>query len=446
MSIDQLKGVERNKMASELRHRHFAQIHDRTNDHHVDLQSVFAVTFRPGNWSGSFNGSLLCTVGCAPLIVLSYENIDERNHKRAPFRAFGLDVDMDGNATYGVHASDKFYYDAATAFRIGARGRQIDPLRSPGLAELLLRMDRACTKKLGHLNLPVIPQFPKLLLGFAPNALPKFEDTPALRRLAAKQIGVSRDRLGANGDLLLERLLHDVWEQHVVATDRPDNSTGLVLIDAELCTQVRLALRMFEDFSELSGDNTWNPSREVKPLQVVNPSSAVLSEFYIDASQDFSQHIPAEIVDRMVARMREVLEGQSSQFADDEIMDGLVCPSEPLTAWTAALPRLRAKLAPAIAEATTDDDLLKAAKQPAEPLFASGLAKIQVLRRRAMGSSWDLFFSPDDLRRRFAADLTPHAAIATCKSASTDAKLRLPVLSQYSAIAALHPWQKSQVQ
>ncbi len=420
MSLDCLQGEARTKTAEKLRHRHFGQIVHRSTDHHYDLQSVYAITFRPGDRSGSFLGKRFRLAGVAPLIALSYENTDDHGRKRMPFRSYKMDFQLDGTGSYGVHGGDCFYFDGANSLRTGARGRQLDPLRNPTLAELLLRMDGACTKRLGKLNLPYIPKFPKIVLGFAPNQLPQFEDSPALRRLAARQIGVRVDRLGCNGDLLLERLLHDVWERQFTLPHDLGNDTGMALLDAELCSQVRSSLRVFEDFSELVGDYTWNPAREVTPFQSPNPAPAVLTEFGVDTEKDFCQQIPGQVVDAMVARMRELLGENSGQFTDEEIMDGLVSPSDPVSAWTAALPRLRAKLTPAVAEATTDEDLLKAARNPAEPLFASGLCKIQVLRRRALGQAWDLFFSSEDLGRRLFADLKAKEARAATVSPMAD--------------------------
>ncbi len=91
MLLDQLKEASREKVANRLRHRHFVQIHHRSMDHHIDLQSVFAISYRPGNWSGSFAGKRLSVAGCSTVVVLSYESIDQRNRKQMAFRGYAVD-------------------------------------------------------------------------------------------------------------------------------------------------------------------------------------------------------------------------------------------------------------------------------------------------------------------------------------------------------------------
>jgi len=106
--------------------------------------------------------------------------------------------------------------------------------------------------------------------------------------------------------------------------------------------------------------------------------------------------------------MRQAIGPVAEMFTDDEILDGLTSPHLPLTAWTAALPQLRAKLSLHISECTTDDDLLRAARRPSQPLVASGACKIQVCQRQRLSDAEDFRFPPERLGRRIDAKLWAH--------------------------------------
>ena len=95
------------------------------------------------------------------------------------------------------------------------------------------------------------------------------------------------DRLGANGELLLDRLLRETWERSLIRPGDPHNWTGTVLVDAQLCPKPRGFLRAYEDFRELLCVPTWNPVRNV-PLAAVRQSGAPSSP-----SSRFQQ--PAEL-------------------------------------------------------------------------------------------------------------------------------------------------------
>src|SRR5262249_31307272 len=157
--------------------------------------------------------------------------------------------------------------------------------------------------------------------------------------------------------------------------------------------------------SNLVGTWTSNPARHVSPYQVPNPATDVLREFGVDRSQDFCQYISQDAVDKMTRRMRESIIGQK-MFSNEEILDALTTPDRSITAWTAALPALRAQLDPLLCKAATDDDLLRAARNSSEKLFLSGSCRVQVLWRKRSSQQSDLLFTPEDLGRRLTVDLT----------------------------------------
>jgi len=135
------------------------------------------------------------------LVVVSYE-FSEADRKQILLRGYRLNFEVNGSASYGCHAEPIFSFDGAGRPKRRAWGDRLDPYRSPNFVELLLRMDSYCTRERhGRNKLPVVPQFPRILLGFAPSQPPEFEDSPALRRLAAKKIDVPESHLGANGEV-----------------------------------------------------------------------------------------------------------------------------------------------------------------------------------------------------------------------------------------------------
>jgi hypothetical protein len=205
--------------------------------------------------------------------------------------------------------------------------------------------------------------------------------------------------------MLLEKLLHDVWEQQLVRPGAQGNSTGCILVSADLCTQASQALMIYEDFSDLVGLHTWNPANEVEPVRLDNPATSVLIEHGIDPSQDYAECLPAEIVDQLERSMRSDLGSVGALIRQEEIYDGLVRPNKLITAWSLSLDELRAKLCPLISECTTNDDLLRAASDPDTPLVASGACQVQVLGRRSTPAPEAFEFRPDDLGRRIDARL-----------------------------------------
>jgi hypothetical protein len=324
-----------------------------------------------------------------------------------PLRGFRARVASNGFVEYGGRGSVEFDFDGALRPACGASGRILDPIRNPSLVELLNSMDRCCQTHLCQpWRLRKVPRLPQILLAFPPGEPPAFEDTPALRRLAALELGVSQERLGANGAALLDMLLRDVWESRLIHPDAPRNPTGAFLLNADLCTQPRGVLRVFEDFSSLLGVRSRNPARDVSPLQLPNPASGVLARFRVDCSRNFSQPLSDELIDELKRAMRAAIGTAAESFDDEEILDAITSPDRPLTSWRQVLPKLRVRLTSHFNEASTDDDLLRAARNPDDPLIASGACKFQVLQRRDELDGEASHFRPEDLGRRIEVDLS----------------------------------------
>lgn len=371
----------------------------------AELSNVLAITFRPNVHTGTFNGNLLRRVGTTAMIVLSYEpHRSKPGRMTMPIRGFRAMAYADGSVRYGGDAGCLFLHDGSLIPRVRRTREAINAARNASLVETLLRLDWACKKRLDWIDrLPDVPKLPRILLGFAPNEPPQFEDSPALRRLAVKELCVPVERLGANGSVLLDRLLRDVWQRHLIPPSTPSNMTGNLLVDAELCTQARRTLEIYEDFTDLVGAHTWNPARNVVPVELDNPAAKVLVRFNVDPTRsDALNLIDQEQLDALELAMREALGVAADFVSRDEIYDALVEPSLPILAWSNALPTLRSRLMSCISESTTDDDLLLAARHPDQPLIASGSSRIQVIRQ--LPERHGLVYSPGILGRRIEAN------------------------------------------
>ena len=134
-----------------------------------------------------------------------------------PVRGFRGRPYADGSVRYGGEAGCSFFCDGALVPRPNARGQAINALKNSQLVETVLQLDRACKRQVERQHvLPEIPELPRILLGFAADELPPFEDSPALRRLAAKELGMPIHRLGTHSSALLERFLEDLWHQQLI--------------------------------------------------------------------------------------------------------------------------------------------------------------------------------------------------------------------------------------
>ncbi len=281
------------KGSRHLIRRHFRQSYQRSPANHDQLSELASVTFRPCDRDLASITEPLRPMGTTALVHLSYASDTITGHRRIPIIGLKAEMTSDGVVTYGRNGKVAFAHNAARLPTRNSRGNALNAARNPALTELALQLDRACLRFAGRANnLPTHPELPRVLLGFAPDQPPRFEDTPELRRIAAAELDIPTAHLGANGDVLLGRLLHDVWERQQIQPDAPDNKTGFLLVDSKLCTQSHRSLREFEDFSGLLGAATWNPARQVIPATLPNPANQVLDRLGIARDQDFNQSCP----------------------------------------------------------------------------------------------------------------------------------------------------------
>jgi hypothetical protein len=390
-------------VARQLIQRHFRQIIHRSDAQHDRLCNPMAITFLPGDRTGSFLGQPIRPFGTAVLLCLSYGRGTGHGGRNMPIRGVHARLNSDGSVAYRADEEALFLHDAARRPSFKSRGFPLNPRRNPGLVAATQLMDRSCERRLTHFRyLRSVPQLPRILLGFAATQPPAFEDTPALRNLAAAELQRPVDQLGVNGDVLLDRYLRDLWQRQLNWPGDPANPTGSLLVDAEICSQAGAALRAYEDFSPLLRMPTWNPARRLSPQHLPNPAPLVLERFGI---HDLDQPITDECLADLELAMRQAI-GDDTPLTQEEVYDAIANSELPVRAWSPVLPQLRSLLDPVVSQCTGDDDLLRAAACPNDPLIASGMCRIQVIRRHTTNDHVAFSFPSDDLDRR--AELNLH--------------------------------------
>lgn len=392
-----------------------------SGERHDCMNRLLGLTWRPGDNTGTFLGKRFRPVGAAMFVVIRYETTHEGENvfRRMPVVGFKAVGAQDGSITF----DDVCMYNGRKHPEENARGRTICPKRNPSLLDTIVFVHAATGKALEReFALPVVPHLPRVKLGFAPTKPPVFEETPLLRRLIAERLSIPVGRLSTKDPVLLQRQMVDLFHELMIQPDAPENDTGLLLVDADLCTNGRGALRIYEDFNELVGVQTWNPAREVLAPTRRNPAAQVLKLHNLSAedvgNDEVFNMIPMDQADRMVADMRRHLGGGHELFDEAAVMEALRAPASPLVADVGspaeAIDRIgaanvtsamRALLGPVYAEGVTNEDLLAAAHNPRGPLFCSGVCRPQVLKLQNLPLEQALFFGPEVLGRRITADL-----------------------------------------
>ena len=416
----------RSSAARSLIQRHYRQIINRSDELHDELCKVLAITFLPGDRTCSFLNQPLRPLGTAAMICLSFGRSNGRRGRTMPIRGVHARLNADGSVAYRADEAALFLHDAACPPSTKSRSLPLNPSLNPSLTSVAQRMDHACERRLGRRRyLPSVPQLPQILLGFPEHQPPAYENTQALRDLAAAELSVPADQLGANGDALLDRYLRDLWQRQLLWPGDPANPVGGVLIDAEFCTQAHAALRAYENFANLLGTQIWNPARRVSPQLVANPARQVLQRFGIT---DLDQPITDGQLADLESAMREAI-GRSISLTQEEIYDAIANSELPIRAWSVAIPDIRRLLDPMVSQCTSDDDLLCAAASPDEPLVASGMCRVQVIQRHTANDDVALSFPPDDLE-------SPSRSQSACLEVGTGT---FPLVPTSTSCRVFHP-------
>lgn len=320
---------------------------------------------------------------------------------------------------------------------------------------LALEADRAAVRAVdANWLLPAAPQLPKFWAAFPSMDAIDMEVTDAMIRDIAAHTQKPFDEVKAmsNSDQMMLARAH--WPELWVAPGAEGNETGLWLIPAEYTTKLKNATRIFEDFRELVGVDCWNPARDIKAIQFGNPTRECAEHHGIDlaatleliakgaepdevtvhevadphhncltdgdAVPDMTPTVYHSPYDRAVDNMMKLREcvcenlgTYGKDFSVDQLNAIITSPDEPIVIEIENLTDdvgeedvvrlMRQQLEatrPIFSEGTTDADLAAAAQNPAAPLHASNMCKIQVLRRDLRIEPEDAFrFTPTTLER-----------------------------------------------
>ncbi|WP_254510222.1 hypothetical protein [Anatilimnocola floriformis] len=345
------------------------------------MRGCIGITFRPGGFKDDFAQKSILPAGTATMFQLHYEV--QANHAgeprlRIPIVAIrGCDLPT-GGVCYDEQSA-RLRVDLSYRPHVGARGCVIDPERNPSLLDTALRIDKACQRAVAmRRRLQRNFLYPRVLLSFTKELLPTYRDTPALRQLAARRLQVPVRRLGSNGELLLDRLLRETWDQAVLPPTHPRNWTETYLVPADLCPNSYGFFRIYEDFTDLLGVPTWNPARDSMVDRFHNPAKEIFGILGLGDQPDFNEKIPDDLIVRMLSEMRSRTEGFRVNFSDEDLLDGITSPEQSLIAWSRVLPKLRDGLTVFANQCSTDHDLKAAVLQPSEPLWLRFACRVQV--------------------------------------------------------------------
>jgi hypothetical protein len=406
-----------------LSKRHLSQIVRRCAKHRAQMFGVWGITWRPGGNAGSFTGNLSRPLGSATMMTqISFP----REGNREGIGLFGIGARIEPQQAIVSYDDLRMRHDFHRVPFVGARGAILDPSEEKrggrgngSWVQLALEVDRLRQRAASrHYRLPVVPRLPRILYGYGSKEVIPFEATPALRELAAARLEVEWSgaslgdlrRFEAEASELRRRkfeelspevqqgLLYAAWESAIVSPVDPSNSTGLWLLPHELSHDVYRSTRIYEHFGDLVGANIFNPARQFGRV-VTNPAVEVAKIASVDLLADLAslaaqgegspecQGVEERLVGLIPAYRKRL--SASAELSDQDLLHALCQPEQQVAisraldtlAEAEQIARMRAVVLPHLAPCCTDADLLAAVRSPHEPLFASGLCRVQCLYR-----------------------------------------------------------------
>lgn len=182
----------------------------------------------------------------------------------------------------------------------------------------------------------------------------------------------------------------ELWETYrsLLAQELVDRTTvpGTVLVNSrivpdEIIEKAVDQVAGFEDYAPVLGLPQWNPIAALHEMP--NPAAAIMARRGIESVETMDQATLENVADEF---RKVVLLGE--RLADDEIFDALLDPGSPVRCAAGvegiavgrviAAMRLAAGHSRARGEAT-NDDLLRAARNPSGPLYLSQLSATQIV-------------------------------------------------------------------
>lgn len=435
-----------------LSDRHFRKVICCPDDTQQRLESVWAITWRPGDTTDSFLGKEL-RPRTSPVCLVQSSNIARTGAKangkqRENIHYIGYSTQVNpttGELLFGGETANCFAYDFGFRPHPGATGRIVNVEANPALVYTGLEMYAARQRAVcRNYKLATVPRLPACYLGFYKDSLPEMEDTPALRLRVARAMRKPIEAIQAMSLEILTPFLRAEWPTCFTPPAHVDNSTGLYLISHQLCSQFSRALRDYLCFRELMGAELYNPIRSLLPrlskgrcTTIPNPAKSVIIALgYNPAAMTIWGTDPAHLDEAgeplrvivggwaetlseegqaaLIKGMRTALGDFHELFSDDEILElvvtyktAVVLPTatEPLVVYGEELTlRLMRQHCGPYAHCCRDEDLLAAARHPNRPLLAAGLVRVQALYAPQRIGAYYKFTSEELGRHRVQAD------------------------------------------
>lgn len=384
---------------------------------HWRVRNTWAITWRPGPYHEGAVGNFDTAVKprTAPVVITqcTTDIYKVRGRQRAKIAFNGYLTKYDPS-TAGIHiggpTANCFAYDFGLRPHAGAWGRVLDHEKNPDLVRLGLEMFRirqATARK--NYVLPTVPKLPKCYLGYTP-PLPEMQDSPALRKRVASTLRKPVEYVDAMSEEERDPLLRAEWSSCFTAPQ--DNGTRFYLINQQLCSVPPTA--EFLDFEDLLGVELYNPaSRFNRVRSVPNPATSVLKAAGL-SDPDWSESVTEELEKELLTQMRAALHPADATIVDDDALRGALLDTEKplpiphpvdlpdlLGSEKAVVDYMR-RHAGRYGNCCIEEDLIRAAENPTQPLYAARLCRVQVLQ-----SQDDLVFSEEDLGlQRVTADFT----------------------------------------
>lgn len=359
---------------------------------------LWAVVFKPGDRTNTFLGKRFLPLGQSIMMVQYSELTESDGGERESVPVLGVKCQIDPDSGNASWDNIVLSHDLGLRAFAGAKGKIMDPEddnhgnpRRRGKASWLeqaLTVDACRRGAIGrNFKLAVVPVLPRLFYAVVDPAHLPFEDTPALRQRVERHMAVGGERhtpLAKMDDVSRGLLLKAEWPSVFIPPGEDGNTTRLYLVDHVYSTRVRYTTRIYECFDEyLIGIDVWNPMSDdvtataIRAARIENPAKRAYTRLGLDPAMD-KDMVTDEQYRGLASQMRACF--PSSLYTEAILGDALTMPYEPVANLVRQHELFRAALKPTIAECCTAADVQWAIDHGNQPLHASGLCRIQVLR------------------------------------------------------------------
>lgn len=392
--------------------RQHRQIVQRDLNRARELTSAWALTYRPGNNTNSFLGCELRPLGAALAVAMTRAVVPSRKGERESIQVRGYKTAIDphtANVYYGGPQQNVVTTDVGLRFTRGGAGQVLDPFRNPSLAQVALEMDSLIEAAIdNHYHLSTLPVVPAVYLGFTQSMMPPVEDSDAMVTMIARRLNKTQEAVRAMSPDDLGEIRGRMWADAVINPDEGWNNSPHYLLPATMCSAVKQSAARYECFAELTGVELFNPVRRLRrpKISIDNPVPGILKKFGLTIEQvenpTLDDPIDAAVEElekafyEAVGPNRFLIDDSTLPWAFDNPgkkikLKGLQCDLDEMDDKD-VLGVMRAH-AGKYAECCTDDDLMIAARNPNQPLYAAGLCAVQVLAAQEDGP----VYSAEDL-------------------------------------------------